>query len=253
MIFDLLLLIVCTGFMLIVRDRAKKGKVLYIRPMPAVLALPELVGRAEEMGKPIHFTSGQCGISGWSGATAPVLSGLLVLGEISRLSAITDTHVIATFAQPELLPIAEEIMQSAAMKAGNETFISDARYISTEPRSYISGAIGIIAREEVAGNVVLGMIGEEALPLLDAGLSVGAMQIGGSASDSNAPWFVTACDYFVFGEEILATAAYLEDDPTIKASVVGEDWVKLLLIGVLVLGSIFATFGSQLLSGIIGG
>jgi hypothetical protein len=241
--FDLIILILATVLAIYFIEQTKRGKAPYIRPLPAVEALPEVAGRAAEMGRPIHYTCGQCGLSGWAGAVAPIMAGLLVYGELIKLTAKSGSKVICTISRPEVMPVAEDIAISAAIAAGHPEVKPDVRYISTSPRSYMSGIMGIIAREKVAGNVVIGMLGEESLTTLDAGLSVGAMQIGGTASSSNAAWFITACDYFLIDEEIIATAAFLGDDPSIRGSLAGEDITKLIVIALMIIGAILTTAG----------
>jgi len=245
LIFDFLLLVLCSALTVLYVQRVKKGKKPYIRPMGAISALPELVGRAAEMGRPIHFTSGRVGMTSFSAGTsaAPTIAALLVLGELSKIGAEPGVSIIATTGEAEVLPVAEEIVISAVTAAGHPEMKPDVRFLSNQLRSYISGCMGIISREKVAGNVVIGMIGMESLYLLDAGLDVGAMQIGGSASDSNAPWFVCAADYFLIGEEIIATAAYLGGDPTVVGSVAGEDVVKIIIMAIMMVGSILVTAG----------
>jgi len=248
--FDLILLLFATALGIYFIERSKRGKKPYVRHLPAIDALPELIGRATEMGRPIHFTPGQCGIA-TTFSIAPNMAGLLVLGEIARLAVPYNIKIICTVAQPDVIPVAEEIMISAAAGAGHPGYKPDVRYLSTSPRSYMSGIMGLIAREKIAGNVMVGMCGEESLTTLDAGVTVGAMQIGGTASSSNAAWFITACDYFLIDEEITATAAFLGDDPSISGSLAGEDISKFLAIALIIIGALLATAGNPWLKNII--
>ena len=67
-----------------------------------------------------------------------------------------------------------------------------------------------------------------------------------SGSSSQIPFFVTACDYVLIGEEFYAASAYLSGSPEMIGSIKGQDYVKLLcmlFIGVVVLFSIFNYFG----------
>ena len=78
--------------------------------------------------------------------------------------------------------------------------------------------------------------------LAETGSSIGAIQIAGTGSSSQIPFFVTACDYVLIGEEFYAASAYLSGSPEMIGSIKGQDYVKLLsmfFIGLVVLLSIY--------------
>ena len=59
---------------------------------------------------------------------------------------------------------------------------------------------------------------------------------------SQIPFFVTACDYVLIGEEFYAASAYLSGSPEMIGSIKGQDYVKLLcmlFIGLIVAFSIY--------------
>jgi len=158
--------------------------------------------------------------------------------------------VIHTLADPASLPIAEDIGSTAAGAAGHPEYKQDLRFLSTEPRVYMAGIMGIIAREKIAAQVSLAGA-EETLTIVDAATTVGAMQIGGSSGNLNVCWYVTGCDYFMIGEENYAIAAILGDDPSISGSLAGEDIVKILLLALIIIGSIMATSANKWLINLI--
>ena len=76
---------------------------------------------------------------------------------------------------------------------------------------------------------------------MQAATSVGAIQIAGTGSSSQIPFFVTACDYVLIGEEFYAASAYLSGSSEMIGSIKGQDYVKLLcmmFIGLVVVLSI---------------
>ena len=72
------------------------------------------------------------------------------------------------------------------------------------------------------------------------------MQIAGTGSSSQIPFFVTACSYTLIGEEFYAASAYLSKQPEMIGSIKGQDYVKLLsmlLILIVVLFSMLNYLG----------
>ena len=53
-----------------------------------------------------------------------------------------------------------------------------------------------------------------------------AIQIAGTASQSQIPFFVTACDYTLIGEEFFAASAYLSQTPELMGGLKGQDMMK---------------------------
>ena len=74
----------------------------------------------------------------------------------------------------------------------------------------------------------------EALILSEVGQSTGAIQIAATAELAQLPFFVCTCDYTLIGEEFYAASAYLSKEPMLLGSIKGQDWVKALVIGWLV-------------------
>ena len=70
----------------------------------------------------------------------------------------------------------------------------------------------------------------ESLILAEAGAMTGAIQIAGTDSVSQIPFFITSCDYTLIGEELYAAGAYLGDNKQIIGGLKGQDYVKLLLM-----------------------
>jgi hypothetical protein len=250
--FDLLLLLLSLiAGSYFIWNIKKTGKKPYVRTLAALEALPELVGRAAEMGRPIHFAGGQCGFtSPWVTVIPGIVNHLLVYGEVVRIAAPTNTRVIYTCGDPSNIPVAQDIAMTNAIKAGNPEYELDTRFISTNPRSYMSGIMGIVAREKISGQIgFLG--GEETLTAVYAAAEVGALQIGGGTFIPNLCWQVTGCDYVLLGEEIMACSAILGDDPSMSGSIAGEDVIKILSMIIIILGAVLVTSGSTWLKDIL--
>ncbi|MDC3246753.1 hypothetical protein OAT66_01580, partial [Candidatus Marinimicrobia bacterium] len=73
--------------------------------------------------------------------------------------------------------------------------------------------------------------------LAETGNSIGAIQIAGTASQSQIPFFVTACDYTLIGEEFFAASAYLSQKPELLGIVKGQDIIKLVILTMIITGT----------------
>jgi len=83
----------------------------------------------------------------------------------------------------------------------------------------------------------------ESLLLTETGASTGAIQIAGTDSDHQLPFFVTTCDYTLIGEELYAASAYLSREPVLVGTLRGQDIGKAVIMSVLILGTFLATVG----------
>ena len=111
-------------------------------------------------------------------------------------------------------------------------------YVTDEQFAYAAGVNGIMVREKPAACVYMGKFYAESLILAETGNSIGAIQIAGTASQSQIPFFVTACDYTLIGEEFFAASAYLSDKPELVGAVKGQDMIKVIILILIFLGII---------------
>jgi hypothetical protein len=80
----------------------------------------------------------------------------------------------------------------------------------------------------------MGYFYAEALILAETGASTGAVQIAGTDSVMQLPFFITACDYTLMGEELYAASAYLSREPLLLGGLIGQDWGKVVIVVILV-------------------
>jgi hypothetical protein len=239
--FDFLTLLVATGLMGIFMYLARTGLKVKIRPIAGFAAIDEAVGRAAEMGKPIHFTPG------FGGLVAATFAGLEVLGYVARLAAQYDVRLVVTVSQAETFAVTEQVMRQAYLEAGKPDSFKpeDCRFISTDQWAYASGVIGVLYREKVASNIMIGQFAAEALILAEAGNTVGAIQIAGTTNAYQIPFFVVACDYVILGDEMFAAGAHFTNNKTHLGSLRGEDLVKAICLAIMVIGALVTTAGSD--------
>ena len=175
--------VVCVYVVLVGQKKQYK-----VRTPPALGAFDEVVGRATEMGRPIHFTPGSRSLIERS--ALQIGAGLALMRYTANIAANKGARMICSVRYPELLPMSQDIIRSAYQSVGRGDLYSDehsVRYLSTQQMAYASGAIGLMHREKVAGNFMLGPFTGDTLILAEGASQVGAMQIGGMAELGNIP------------------------------------------------------------------
>ncbi len=238
-----IILAISSVLMIVLLYMARKGRVPKIRKLPAIDAIDEAIGRATEMGRPVHYTPG---IGDFYGYDAPMtIAGISVLGYAAKRVAEYNTPLIVTFAAPEVEPVMTDVVKQAYLAAGKpERFDPDSiRFISTRQFAYTAGVVGILHREQVAANLMIGYFAGESMIIAEAGYLAGAIQVGATANTYQIPFFVVACDYVLISEELYAAGAYLSKDPIQLAAIAGQDWVRLVAAAFMIAGCLLATFG----------
>ena len=225
-----ILLIVFTVIILS-RILVARRRRLFIRRIPGLTAVDEAVGRATEMGRPIAFSLGLGGLD------IVTLQALAIAVHVIRMAIRFGNRTILTMADPTLYAVADEAVREAYTAEGRpESYhVDDVRFLSDRQFAYASSMVGLINRERVASNFMFGTFYAEALILCEAGNQVGAIQVAGTPSTTQIPFFVASCDYTIIGDEYYAGTAYLTREPVLLGSLVGQDYSKMILLA-LVLG-----------------
>jgi len=236
--FNLLNILVCmvvVGFLILYFIyHARRGKDLFIRRIAGLDAVEESVGRATEMGKPIVFISG----IGTAGQPSTI-SSMNILGEVAKKTAQYGTALIVPNSDPIVYTIAREMVKEAHTKVGRpDTYRADNVFFLTQEQfAYAAAVDGIMVREKPATIFMLGWFAAEALILAETGATTGAIQIAGTDAIYQLPFFITACDYTLIGEELYAASAYLSRQPLLLGSLVGQDYGKLVVLIAVLLAS----------------
>jgi len=219
---------------------AKRGKELYIRRIPGIDAIEEAIGRATELGRPMMFSTGLTGLN------ALLYALLGILRYVAGKSAAYGCRLIIPQCDYEVMPIVEETAREAYRAAGrlDQFNPQDVRFLSTSQFAFASGYMGIAHREKAASCFLFGHFAAESLILAEAGQQIGAMQVAGTPTYTQVPFFLTSCDYTIIGEEVYAAGAYLSREPSQLGSVRGLDVAKLVVLTMILLGLTASTFMS---------
>ena len=211
---------------------AQRGRVPFIRRITGLNAIDEAVGRATEMGRPVLM------VPGLSGLDVVTLQALSIFSYIGRAVARFGNKSIMATIDPIVTGVGEETLRDAYADAGRPELFeeSDVRYLTQQQFAFASGVAGILVRERVAASFLFGAFFAESLIFAEVGQQVGAIQVAGTTQTNQIPFFIAACDYVIIGDEFYAASAYLSRDPTLLGSIVGQDYCKLLLLGIILIG-----------------
>jgi len=225
-------------------ERVKKGAEIFVRPLPAMVAIDEAMGRCAETGKPAHFTPG----FSVGGLNHPimgpgVMAGLTILNRVAESAAKHGVRLIVSLAQPEAVALATEIVSNAYKLENQPVPIGAVRFISSEQYPYTAGVLSTLMEERPAANLMFGYFWSEALQFAQAGNYLGCMQLAGTDSIGNLPFLVLTCDYCLIGEELYAAAGSVEKSPAMLGSLRGQDILRLMAVISMILIWLGSNFG----------
>ncbi|MEO0275390.1 MAG: fibronectin type III domain-containing protein [candidate division WOR-3 bacterium] len=233
----LILLIIILAFLLYFVRRAKKEE-LFIRKITGLDAIDEAVGRSTELGRPLLFILGLGTI-----AEIPTIAGLSILKRVAKKAGEYEVDIIVPCYDPVVFVAAQETVKEGFIEAGRPDLYKEGNvfFLSYDQFGYAAGCDGIMVRERPGAIFLQGYFYAESLILAETGNSIGAIQISGTTAVTQLPFFIAATDYTLIGEEMYAASAYLTRDPLSLATIKGEDYVKVLLIIIVIAGLILET------------
>ncbi len=236
--FNNLAVVVIFGFVVLGSIQAARRKEIFLRRIPGLDAVDEAIGRATELGKPILYLTGAGDMSEPSTVAAAV-----ILGRVAKRVASYETELMVPHRDPIVMAVCQEITKQSYLEAGKaDAFKEDSNFfITTDQFSYTAAVDGIMLRKKPAANFFMGSYFAESLLLTETGASTGAIQIAGTDSDHQMPFFVTTCDYTLIGEELYAASAYLSREPVQLGTLRGQDIGKACILVALGIGTALAT------------
>ena len=222
-------------FLVFFVSSARMGKNLFIRKIAGLDAIDEAVGRATEMGKPILYVPGTSTM-----ADVAIIASMNILGPVAKKVAEFETPLYVPNSDPIVTMVAKEVVKEAYTEVGRPDAYRDENvfFVTEQQFAYTAAIDGIMVREKPATNLFLGMFHAEALILAETGNMTGAIQIAGTDAVAQLPFFVTACDYTIIGEELYAASAYLSREPVLMGSMKSQDSLKVILLIALIAGTV---------------
>lgn len=224
---------------------ARRSPNMFLRKIAGLEAVDEALGRATEMGKPVLFVHGLTGLGSIS-----TIAATSILGRIARKIADYDATLKVVNNDPIVMSVSQEVVKESYLEAGRpDAYNPDNVFlVASEQFPYVAAVGGIMTREKPAANFFVGYFYAEALILAETGAATGAIQIAGTDAYTQLPFFITTCDYTLIGEELYAASAYLSREPMLMGTLRAQDVGKGLLIIILILGTILASFGLEFIT-----
>lgn len=232
--------VVFTGLLLWFTSHARAGRRLYVRKIAGLEAVEEAVGRATEMGKPIMYIPGISGMD-----DVATIASMQILAQVARSAGTYGARLIVPNRDPIVMAVAQEVVREAYNEIGRPDLYreDDIYYVTFSQFGYAAAVSGIMLRERPATNFFLGMFYAESLILSETGVTTGALQIAGTDSDAQLPFFITSCDYTLIGEELYAASVYLSREPMLLGSLKAQDWAKAMVVALTLVGAALSLAG----------
>ena len=237
---NFVIMIILSTIILYFIVHARRNPDMFLRKIGGLDAVDEALGRATEMGKPVLFVHGLTGMGSIS-----TIAATSILSRIARKIADYDANLKVVNNDPIVMSVSQEVVKESYLEAGRpDAYNSDNVFlVASEQFPYVAAVGGIMTREKPAANFFIGYFYAEALILAETGSTTGAIQIAGTDAYTQLPFFITTCDYTLIGEELYAASAYLSREPMLMGTLRAQDEGKGILIIILILGTVLASFG----------
>jgi len=221
--------------------RARRGSLLRVRRIAGVEAMADAVGRATELGRPVLYVAGVTDLD-----DVQTIASLGILGAVGRQTARHGCRLVMPTDRSLVLAAAREVLRESYTAAGRpDGYTPDmVTYISDDQFGFAARVDGIIARDRPAACFLQGAFYAESLLVAEAGAQAGAVQVAGTAMSHQLPFLVAACDHVLIGEEFFAAEAYLSGDRDKLGSLRGQDVVKDLALGLVLIGAALVTLAA---------
>lgn len=217
---------------------ARRGAPVRVRPLPPVTEVARAIDVAVAQGRPVFFVPGSRDLDNMQ-----TVAALSLLEQVARLCAEKGAELHVPVNRSLVMEAARETCRSAYARAGRPDRWDDARvdYISDDPLGFVARVDGLVERERPGACFYFGFFASESLLLAEGGRHVGAVQVAGTASPVQLPFFVVSCEQTLIGEELFAAGAQLSGDEALLGSLRGQDLGKAAALALIVAGVILAT------------
>jgi len=241
--FDLIILLLCGALMYYFMKKAERGDVPNIRSIPFIEELDSIVGRAAEMGRPIHFSTGYGGLHDeWA---VMCVAGLALLSKVAELCGKYRVWLQFTCFRGYLVPIGRDILKKGYEKGGNPEMYSPdmVSYVGEDQPAYIAYLMDYFMSERPAVAMMFGAIQAEMHHHLMMCARIGAVCCAGTPRLYYQGKMALIADYALLGEELYVAGASITQDPIHLGTIEAEDYFKLIVIFLLIIAAITVNIG----------
>ncbi|MBN2677542.1 MAG: hypothetical protein JXR32_05695 [Anaerolineaceae bacterium] len=210
-----------------------------LRSIPAFRIINQMIGRSVEEGKTLHITQGAGSLIGRQSAIG--FTGLVILGNISRISMAADKPAVCTTGDGGLIILSQDTLRHAyrqSIKTGVQR-LYQARYTGATPAAYVSGVIMAMLDEPAAGSILIGSFNSLAVLMTGLPFSDHTSLAAADSLPAQAALYTCANESLV-AEEVYAAGAYSGPDTKQTAGLITQDILRWLFIG---LGLVYIVLG----------
>ncbi|MGD0805631.1 MAG: DUF6754 domain-containing protein [Candidatus Bathyarchaeia archaeon] len=241
---QLLFLLVVVAAVLLALYLSKNGKQFSIRPIEGLEATREGIARCAEMGRPVLVTPGISNLTAVQ--SAQTVAGLTILGEVATKSFGIGVPCLTNASDQQIILASEGIIRNSLLTVGKPELYAPGKYVrwfGADQYSYAVGCTGQILEEKPGLIVFAGYFLSDVVVTGEAGTRVDAVKVGGTLGSIN--FLAMMCDYLMIGEELFAASVAITEDKASTATLAGQDWSKLIVLGLGILGVILYALGNQ--------
>ncbi len=245
------LVFVCALIVLFI-ELAKRGRKFELRKVQGVTVIEEGVGRAIEMGRPVHWTEGHPLGSKLYDSNGPYLvAGLAILNYVTSLCARLKARLIVDIGHTELYPLVHELVRSNFMAEGAlDRYVEDDIQLMPE-QSYAIALAGRMVRNSIGCHVQTGYFWSQDMSLIpEVAQGLGAYVVTGAQVES-IPYTIMYSSSVFIADEFFAAAAGITGDPIDVGGMMGCEGAKLAAIVLIVVGAVLATLWNNWLTTLI--
>jgi hypothetical protein len=208
-------------------SQAKKGKVPYVRKLPAIEGIEKVIDRAAKLGKPVYF-----GITGAmrGDPVYMVTAALSILPHAARICAEKGARLIVGYTYAEHYQLTRSIIEGSFNTAGKKFDTADLRYIGADGFSSAATEVNIVEHEDCRAAMAFGQVGANAMPLCEANKPNGCMCIEGTSHLTYLGAIALATDYSLLGEELYAAGAMFSKDVSTLSTLRVQDLAKIFSV-----------------------
>jgi hypothetical protein len=215
-----------------------------LRRIEAFQGLPQTVGQAVETGQRLHVALGTGNLG--STSTAATLAGVVLLDQISAGAAVSDKPPIVTTSDGGTMLLAQDTLRNVYARQNalsrHDLYLSQVAGLT--PISYGAAQTTLQKDAAVAGALLIGSVGPEAVLLVEAAQRQGASTVAGSDSPATQAMLFATADHPLIGEDLFAGTAYVSGTPAHVGSLRAQDVVRLVIGGVVIVAVIVRTLTS---------
>lgn len=241
----ILVVVVASGVVLLTlwfHARIRAGRRPFRRPLPAFEVLWAALGRGAETGRAIHISPG-AGTIGNRATTAETVAGLLAVERVASEAAFNGAPILATSGDAVAhLALRGAIRQSYQLAGQGQDYHPGTVQLLAhqDGLAYGAGVGAMYARQRLEASQLIGSFGQEFLLLGEEGATREVPQVAGAVSPIALPVLFLTTRLVLIGEEIFAADAYLASSPTPQARLLTQDFLRTLIILLIIVGLIYS-------------